>query len=189
MLTQNMMIAVPHQTWSGTSFWGNPRSSECSACGSLIGPGSAAGPSDEPQTVSLPEDKETDTHSHSTKTHQRLHQVRIQYYCIWAWVLRKSTHSELALAYIPQLVISSALLGFQLQDFGLKRLFSGDCLVFYLIDLDKWKTFRLSSLSLCQVTVMSNWLLYIAASTENIDNSGTRYLSSSSVLYHISKIT
>lgn len=50
---------------------------------------------------------------------------------------KHDTHSVLILAKKPQLVIPSALLGFQLQDFGLKGLLSGNSLVFYLVDLDK----------------------------------------------------
>lgn len=39
MTTQNLMFAAPHQTLSYRSFSENQRSSECFACGSLIGPG------------------------------------------------------------------------------------------------------------------------------------------------------
>lgn len=46
------------------------------------------------------------------------------------------THRELALAEKPQLAVPSAPLGFQLQDFRLKGLFSGNSLVLYLADLE-----------------------------------------------------
>lgn len=52
---------------------------------------------------------------------------------------KHDTHSVLILAQEPQLVIPSALLGFQLQDFGLKGLLSGNSLVLYLGDLHKWE--------------------------------------------------
>lgn len=58
MKIQKSMFAVLRQTWSYKSFWGNRRSSECFACGSLIGPGWAAGPSAAPRTVSLPADED-----------------------------------------------------------------------------------------------------------------------------------
>lgn len=127
---QNWMFAVPRRTWSRKSFWGSRRSSGCSACGSLIGPGWAAGPSDAPQTVSLPADPESwsyfppDVRSTST----RLPESR--------WL--GGTHDELAPVEEAQLIIPSALLGGQLQDFGLKGLFSGSSLVFYHVDLGIW---------------------------------------------------
>lgn len=58
MMIQKLKSAVPRQTWSYKSFWGNRRSSECFACGSLIGPGWAAGPSGATRTVSLPADED-----------------------------------------------------------------------------------------------------------------------------------
>lgn len=61
------MFAVPHQTWSCKSFWGNQHSSECFACGSLTGPGWAAGLSDAPRTVFLPTDRDSRTHIFSSE--------------------------------------------------------------------------------------------------------------------------
>lgn len=60
-MIRNLMVAVPHQTSSYKSFWESRRSSGCFACGSPIGRGWAAGPSDAPQTVSLPADWDTDS--------------------------------------------------------------------------------------------------------------------------------
>lgn len=50
-----------------------------------------------------------------------------------------NTYRVLALAKKPQLIVPSALLCFKLQDFGLKGLFSGNSLIFYLVDLDEWE--------------------------------------------------
>lgn len=57
---------------------------------------------------------------------------------------KQDTHSHLTLAKKPQLIIPSAFLCFQLQDFGLKGLFSGKSLVFHLVDLETRKNFKLS---------------------------------------------
>lgn len=52
------------------------------------------------------------------------------------WVrLLYGPYVELALAKKPQLAFPSALLGSQLQDFGLKSLFPGNSLFFHLSDL------------------------------------------------------
>lgn len=68
---------------------------------------------------------------------QSEHACSMPFSCfIWS---KKDTHGKLALAKKPQLIISPALLGFQLQDFGLKGLFSGNSQAFYLVDLDEWK--------------------------------------------------
>lgn len=81
-------------------------------------------------------------------TASRMNSVQSEHACsmpfscfIWS---RTDTHGELALAKYPQLIISPALLGFQLQDFGLKGLFSGSSLVFYLVDLYKRENFKLT---------------------------------------------
>lgn len=50
---------------------------------------------------------------------------------------KREPHLVLALTKKPQLVVPSALLCFQLQDFILKGLFSGNSLVFYPVDLNK----------------------------------------------------
>lgn len=52
-----------------------------------------------------------------------------------------NTYCVLALSKKPQLIVPPALLCFKLQDFGLKGLFSGNSLVFYLVDLDEWGNF------------------------------------------------
>lgn len=52
---------------------------------------------------------------------------------------KRETYLVLALAKKSQLVVPSALLCFQLQDFILKGLFSGNSLVFYPVDLNKSK--------------------------------------------------
>lgn len=51
---QILPFAALRRTQLCKTVWGNPHSSERSVCGSLIGPGSAAGPSDALQTVSQP---------------------------------------------------------------------------------------------------------------------------------------
>lgn len=52
---------------------------------------------------------------------------------------KREPYLVLALVKKPQLIVPSALLCFQLQDFILKGLFSGNSLVFYPVDLNKSK--------------------------------------------------
>lgn len=137
MRNQNMLLAVLHETLSCKSFWENQHSSECFACGSRTAPGSAAGPSDAPQTVSPPADQNA-----------RIN-IQEEFGPIWASTTtslplphmgKREPYLVLALAKKPQLIVPSALLCFQLQDFILKGLFSGNSLVFYPVDLNKRKT-------------------------------------------------
>lgn len=61
---------------------------------------------------------------------------------MWACLLY-GPYVELALAKKPQLAFPSALLGSQLQDFGLKSLFPGNSLFFHLSDLHKVKMWNI----------------------------------------------
>ncbi len=79
------------------------------------------------------------------------------------------THSELALAKKPQLVVPSALLSFQLQDFGLKDFFSGDSLVFYLADLKtSGKNFKILNIVTHITSGNTEDSMFITASAINI---------------------
>lgn len=58
---------------------------------------------------------------------------------------KKEPYLVLALLKKPQLVVPSALLCFELQNFILKGLFSGNSLVFYPVDLNKSKIHQSSA--------------------------------------------
>lgn len=98
---QKLLIGDLHQTWPYKSFWGNRHNSECFACGSLIGPGWAAGPSDAPRTASLPADWETGRQTFAQWQTQLLRKVRSNLSTSAVWHLQWACSGEEASVRSP----------------------------------------------------------------------------------------